>query len=164
MENSGVVQRTAPPERRRGYKSAFFLPLHVKPRPGMTGLRRLTFEARVRSTTLAADFAQKMRPKRKTRPGGQPDGSSYIGAWGGWALAPNTASMGRDYRSHKYRSREGRRTFKQPTNFFNFWASIFGRHPGRNYCAAGRWVSRTADLSDAMAAPGGFKSLVEGIS
>jgi hypothetical protein len=30
-------------------------------------------------------------PKRKTRPGGQPDGSSHMGAWGGWALAPNTA-------------------------------------------------------------------------
>jgi hypothetical protein len=27
----------------------------------------------------------------KTRPGGQPDGSSHMGAWGGWALAPNTA-------------------------------------------------------------------------
>src|SRR3981189_2580300 len=54
----------------------FFLPLHVKPRPGITGLRRLTFEARVRSAKLAADFAQKMRPKRKTRPGGQPGGAS----------------------------------------------------------------------------------------
>ena len=71
---------------------------------------------------------QKMRPKRKTRPGGQPDGSSYTGAWGGWALAPNTASMGRDYRSHRHRSREGRRTFKRPANFFNFWATIFGRY------------------------------------
>src|SRR6266545_2202393 len=66
-----------------------------------------------------------MRPKRMTRPGGQPDGSSYTGAWGGWALAPNTASMGRDYRSHRYRSREGRRTFKRPAKFFNFCASIF---------------------------------------
>ena len=28
----------------------------------------------------------------KTRPGGQPDGSSHMGAWGGWALAPNTAN------------------------------------------------------------------------
>src|SRR6267142_2941417 len=53
-----------PPEGRRGDKSSFFLPLQVKPRPGMTGLRRLTFEERVRSANLAADFAQKMRPKR----------------------------------------------------------------------------------------------------
>ncbi len=128
MENSCVVQRTASPERWGGDKSSFFLPLHVKPRPGMTGLRRLTFEERVRSAKLAADFAQKMRPQRKTRPGGQPDGSSYTGAWGGWALAPNTASMGRDYRSHRHRSREGRRTFKRPANFFNFWATIFGRY------------------------------------
>ena len=27
--------------------------------------------------------------KEKTRPGGQPDGSSHMGAWGGWALAPD---------------------------------------------------------------------------
>ena len=32
--------------------------------------------------------------KRETRPGGQPDGSSHKGAWGGWALAPNTAFDG----------------------------------------------------------------------
>jgi hypothetical protein len=37
--------------------------------------------------------------KRMTRPGGQPGGSSYTGRWGGWALAPNTASTGRDFRS-----------------------------------------------------------------
>jgi hypothetical protein len=34
------------------------------------------------------------RQKRETRPGGQPDGSSHMGAWGGWALAPNTAFDG----------------------------------------------------------------------
>src|ERR1700722_14855561 len=57
------------------------------------------------------------QPKRKPRPGGQPDGSSYMGAWGGWALAPNTASMGRDFRSHRYWSREPRRTFKSSAVF-----------------------------------------------
>jgi hypothetical protein len=36
------------------------------------------------------------RQKRKTRPGGQPDGSSHMGAWGGWALAPNTAFDGEE--------------------------------------------------------------------
>lgn len=30
----------------------------------------------------------------KTRPGGQPGGSSDIGRWGGWALAPDMASLG----------------------------------------------------------------------
>src|SRR5258708_23322782 len=63
--------------------------------------------------------------KRKTRPGGQPDGSSYMGAWGGWALAPNTASMGRDNRSHIYWSREGGGTFKRSGDFFNFFGGRF---------------------------------------
>jgi len=67
--------------------------------------------------------AKIQRQKRKTRPGGQPDGSSHMGAWGGWALAPNTASMGRDYRSHLYLSRKGGRTFKPDANFFNFLAA-----------------------------------------
>jgi len=34
-------------------------------------------------------FKETDAPKEKTRPGGQPDGSSHMGAWGGWALAPN---------------------------------------------------------------------------
>src|SRR5664279_4605547 len=66
------------------------------------------------------------RRKRKTRPGGQPDGSSYMGAWGGWALAPNTASMGRDDRSHIYWSPQGRRTFKRPAIFLTFWQGFSG--------------------------------------
>ena len=62
--------------------------------------------------------------KRKTRPGGQPDGSSHMGAWGGWALAPNTASMGRENRSHIYWSPQGRRTFKRPAVFLTFLAGF----------------------------------------
>ena len=100
--------------------------------------------ANLRDRTAAcrrANARQNSRPKRKTRPGGQPDGSSHMGAWGGWALAPNTASMGRDYRSHIYWSRKGRHTFKRSGDFFNFLAGIFrsvfkrkrvpGRDPGR---------------------------------
>ena len=69
-----------------------------------------------------------MRQKRKTRPGGQPDGSSHMGAWGGWALAPNTASMGRDNRSHRYKSQQRPYTFKPSDDFFKFFAGrIFGR-------------------------------------
>jgi hypothetical protein len=65
--------------------------------------------------------------KRKTRPGGQPDGSSYMGAWGGWALAPNTASMGRDNRSHINWSPQGRRTFKRRAIFLTFWQEFSER-------------------------------------
>ena len=70
--------------------------------------------------SIALKSAEKPRQKRKTRPGGQPDGSSHMGAWGGWALAPNTASMGRDNRSHIYLSRKGRRTFKPAAIFLTF--------------------------------------------
>ena len=38
---------------------------------------------------LAQGFEEWDVQKEKTRPGGQPDGSSHMGAWGGWALAPN---------------------------------------------------------------------------
>jgi hypothetical protein len=94
--------------------------------------------------------------KRKTRPGGQPDGSSHMGAWGGWALAPNTASMGRDCRSHIDWSRKVRRTFKAVGEFFNFSGRLFGR---RNYCAAG-FGSPAAGFSDALAAAGRARALV----
>jgi hypothetical protein len=70
----------------------------------------------------------KYRRKRKTRPGGQPDGSSHMGAWGGWALAPDTASLGRDYRSHLVKSRQGSRTFNAVSIFLTFSMGCFGRY------------------------------------
>src|SRR5580698_10449348 len=100
--------------------------------------------------------SRKWRQKRKTRPGGQPDGSSYMGAWGGWALAPNTASMGRDYRSHPYWSRRGRPTFKRSAIFLTFWQEF--------YCPAGRTTSPEADLSDAIAVAGWSNARVGGWS
>jgi hypothetical protein len=48
-----------------------------------------------------------------------------MGAWGGWALAPDTASMGRDYRSHLDWSRKAGRTFKAPANIFDFLTETF---------------------------------------
>ena len=109
----------------------------------------------------------KDRRKRKTRPGGQPDGSSYMGAWGGWALAPNTASMGRDYRSHPGKSQEGVRTFNALSIFLTFsagiLASIFGKYfwqvfrlafRVQNYCAAGL-DSPSVGLPDARVAAAG---------
>src|SRR5258708_38437873 len=84
--------------------------------------------------------------KRKTRPGGQPDGSSYMGAWGGWALAPYTASLGRDNRSHKDWSRQGGGTFKRRCDFFNFLA---GGSPAKKHCAAGAFRQPPAEPSGA---------------
>src|SRR5450631_1527984 len=48
-----------------------------------------------------------------------------MGAWGGWALAPYTASMGRDNRSHTHLSPKGCPTFKAPGDFFNFFGKKF---------------------------------------
>jgi hypothetical protein len=121
-----------------------------------------TWKARLAGRSRRAGDAQKNdRQKRKTRPGGQPDGSSYTGAWGGWALAPYTASMGRDNRSHICLSRQLRRTFKPIGVFFNFLAGVFWP---KNYRAAGRLGSPAADLSDAMAAAAPFKALASTVS
>src|ERR1700730_1686526 len=58
------------------------------------------------------------KPKREPRRGGQPDGSSHMGAWGGWALAPNTASMGRDFAAPTYIGREGSPNVQTARHFF----------------------------------------------
>src|SRR6266404_841444 len=84
--------------------------------------------------------------KRKTRPGGQPDGSSHMGAlgvdgrsrriqprWGG-ITAPTVIV-----------SREGRGTFKRTSDFFNFLAGDFGGkllRGGPNGSANDRLVGR----------------------
>src|ERR1700687_5242379 len=76
-----------------------------------------------------ADFVRpecsEMRAKTKDPSGGTTGRVKLYGRLGGWALAPNTASMGRDNRSHIYWSRKGRRTFKCSCRFFNFLAGIF---------------------------------------
>src|SRR5437667_2326571 len=70
--------------------------------------------------------AQKKPPKRTTRPGGQPDGSSHMGAWGGWALAPNTAD-GRVFPLPHVIGRRGRAArSKPPADFLTFWERVFG--------------------------------------
>jgi hypothetical protein len=59
--------------------------------------------------------------KRKTRPGGQPDGSSHMGAWGGWALAPNTALWGGFSAPTSISRRRGRARSTLPANFLTSW-------------------------------------------
>src|SRR5258705_4891414 len=88
--------------------------------------------ASTRARLLKAQFRQAERrnypQKRKTRPGGQPDGSSHMGAlgvdgrsrriqprWGGITAPTDIVS------------REGRSTFKRTWDFFKFLAGDFGR-------------------------------------
>src|SRR5260370_5273883 len=52
---------------------------------------------------ISSSGAAELSPKTKDPSGGTTGrGKPYGRAWGGWALAPNTASMGRDNRSHSY--------------------------------------------------------------
>ena len=68
-----------------------------------------------------------IRAKTKDPSGGTTGRVKPYGRWGGWALAPNTASMGRDNHSHLSWSRKGRHTFKSPSDFLSFFGSNFGR-------------------------------------
>jgi hypothetical protein len=67
------------------------------------------------------------QPAQKTRDpsGGTAGRVKPYGRWGGWALAPNTASMGRNRRSHRIRSREGLWAFNPPAIFLFCLAGIF---------------------------------------
>src|ERR1700722_5599642 len=76
-----------------------------------------------------------MSPETKDPSGGTTGRVKLYGRWGGWALAPDTASLGRDYRSHIHRSPEGYRTFNAPSIFLTFWGvfltGILARKPLR---------------------------------
>jgi hypothetical protein len=100
--------------------------------------------------------------KRKTRPGGQPDGSSYMGAgvdgrsrriqprWGGMT-APTSSSRGRA---------TGRSTRRRIflTSWQDSLAGIFGGLCSADYCAAGRLASAGTERSDANARVAGASS------
>src|SRR5262249_4613647 len=94
-------------------------------------------------------------PKKK-RPvrGDNRTGQSHMGAWGGWALAPNIAN-GEGIPLPRQISRATPPDVQRPARFFN------PRSEGvlvENYCAAGRFGSLVTDLSDAIAAGGIFSS------
>src|SRR3954447_26343361 len=69
--------------------------------------------------------SNKQAQKTRDPPGGTAGRVKPYGRWGGWALAPDTASMGRNRRSHHIRSREGHWAFNPPAIFFRLvWAGI----------------------------------------
>jgi len=80
--------------------------------------------------------------KRKDPSGGTTGGSSHMGAWGGWALAPNTADGEGNRKIKKNRTKAGAGRSKRPCDFFNFLerypspSAVFGArpiHPKRPY-------------------------------
>ncbi|MDB5611548.1 MAG: hypothetical protein JWP25_8448 [Bradyrhizobium sp.] len=66
----------------------------------------------------------KYRHKTKDPSGGTTGRVKLYGRLGGWALAPNTASTGRDYRSHLYWSLRVAVRSKRPAIFFDFLTGI----------------------------------------
>src|SRR5437879_3253656 len=83
-----------------------------------------------------------------------------MGAWGGWALAPNIA-MGRVLPLPHELVAEGRRTFKTIGDFFPLGERVFGK---RAYRPAGRLLSPESDFSDAIVATGGSTDRMAGNS
>src|SRR6478672_13282948 len=152
-----VVQPAALPPPRNRQKAVdargFFLPIHSQAACRHGGIAEGCNYASAAPESRFRQLERRNYPqKRKTRPGGQPDGSSHMGAlgvdgrsrriqprWGG--ITAPTAIV----------SRQGRSTFKPTLDFFN---SLAGRFCTENYRAAGRSASPPADLSDAMAAGG----------
>jgi hypothetical protein len=94
--------------------------------------------------------AENKRPVR----GDNRTGQSHMGAWGGWALAPNTAD-GEGIPLPRKISRAIPPDVQRPRHFFNFWSEGV---LAENYRAAGRFGSPAADLSDAIAADGTLSS------
>ena len=88
-----------------------------------------------------------------------------MGAWGGWALAPNTA-MGRDYRSHMKLVAEGLPHVQNGRRIFlTSWGRIScGFSQGEAYRPAGRPPSRESDFSEATVATGGSRERIAGNS
>ena len=143
------------------------------------GVRRLARRLRGhKPEPCAAGFDQNALGKEKTRPGGQPDGSSHMGAWGGWALAPNTAD-GEGLTAPTLISRSSRAgRSKHPAIFLTFYREVPARRSricreksrqnprgvrgkaAKNHRAAGRLASFAADLSDAIDGAESFSALL----
>jgi hypothetical protein len=84
-----------------------------------------------------------------------------MGAWGGWALAPNIA-MGRDDRSHmKLVAERPPHVQKRPAFFLTFWVRAFAT---RSYFPADRLSSRESDFSEATVATGDSRARMAGNS
>src|SRR5258705_1464692 len=152
-----VVQpATLPPPRNRQKAvdaRGLFLPIQSKAAHRHGGVAEgCKYASAAPESPISSSGAAELSQKRKTRPGGQPDGSSHMGAlgvdgrsrriqprWGGITAPTDIVS------------RQGRSTFKRTWDFFELFC---GRFWPENYRAAGRSTSPTADLSDAMAAGG----------
>jgi len=151
-----VVQPAALPPPRNRQKAVgapgLFLPIHSQAAPRHGGVAEGCNCASAAPESRFRQLERRNYPqKRKTRPGGQPDGSSHMGALGVDGRSRRIQRWGGITAPTAIVSRQGRSTFKPASDFFNLLA---GRSWTENYRAAGRSASPTADLSDAIAAGG----------
>jgi hypothetical protein len=103
----------------------------VKHRAGMAGLRTSPTQKQPQRLRFVKIKMVETSPETKDPSGGTTGRVKLYGRWGGWALAPDTASLGRDYRSHIDWSRRAGETFKRATAFFNFPSRLFCRRSFR---------------------------------
>src|SRR3954451_20589111 len=68
--------------------------------------------------SMADGVAIRGSPETKDPSGGTAGRVKPYGAWGGWALAPNMASIGRNSRSHSYSVLRGRLSVQSASGFF----------------------------------------------
>ena len=123
-----------------------FLRFAVKPHAGITAL---------------PSSSRECRQNEMTRPGGQPDGSSHMGAWGGWALAPNIAVGERFPLPRKLVAVGPPHVQKRDAIFLISREGFSGR---KSYCAAGRAASLAAGFSAAIVVTGGLRARTAGVS
>ena len=158
MENFRLVQRSTlvgARHRQRAVEMPGFPPSPFT-RPG--GACRL--EGLGNRTDCVGRKRPEIKPKTKDPSGGTTGRVKLYGRWGWMGARAGYSLVGEGLPLPHILVAQGRRTFKQPAIFFNSWLVVWMK----NYCAAGRLASPTADLSEAMAAPGAFKSLVAGTS
>jgi hypothetical protein len=111
--------------------------MNIHPTPTrVSRVSTLPLQGRVKRSALAFHNL-KFPPEREDPPGGTTGRVKLYGRWGGWALAPYTASLGRDNRSHRCWSQKAPRTFKSRVNFFNFFGQVISAKKGRKLLRGG---------------------------
>ena len=132
MENFSIVQQASLLRaacRQKSGKIPVILLIHSQAprRHGRAAnLAEATARPRPRSGQQIIRTKMAKRPAETKDPSGGTTGRvKPYGRWGGWALAPNTASLGRDCRSHNDKSPRPRETFKAPAAFLTFGREFF---------------------------------------
>src|SRR5258706_5337013 len=119
-----VVQpATLPPPRNRQKAvdaRGVFLPIHSQAAHRHGGVAEgCKYASAASESPISSSGTAELSQKTKDPSGGTTGRVKPYGrAWGGWALAPNTASMGRDNHSHRYCVAAGSQHVQTDFGFF----------------------------------------------